>query len=36
MDQTWTAGSFFFLKMISDTGPKGKLAVKETRADKVG
>lgn len=36
MDQTWTAGSFF-LKMIFDTGPKGKLGgVKETRADKVG
>lgn len=39
MSRVWTkhgqlAG--FFLKMIFDTGPKGKLGVKETRADKVG
>lgn len=36
MDQTWTAGVFlFFLKIIFDIGPKGKLGVKETRADKL-
>lgn len=27
---------FFFLKIIFDIGPKGKLGVKETRADKLG
>lgn len=36
MDQTWTAGVFFFfLKIIFDIGPKGKLGVKETRVDKL-
>lgn len=36
MDQTWTAGFFFlFFKIIFDIGPKGKLGVKETRADKL-
>lgn len=37
MNQTWTARVLvFFLKIIFDIGPKGKLGVKETRADKVG
>lgn len=40
MSRVWTKHgqlAVFFLKMIFDTGPKGKLGgVKETRADKVG
>lgn len=40
MSRVWTkhgqlAFFWFFLKIIFDIGPKGKLGVKETRADKL-